>query len=168
MKKIKSFAILMFLISIFCITGCSNKELPSAAITRDDARTGGSLSFVYDKADRVIYLGGQGEIVQFSSSNESLGLDEGNRVGLKVVAPNENLDLESSLLEMNGVSYSSGEFLETANGQKQRFFNIYPLVSKDDEKIVFSITWQEGTKTQKYEIKIIDGTKFMDNEGNVE
>ncbi len=168
MKKVKIFVIFMCLVSIFCFAGCGDKELPSASITRDDARTGGSLSFVYDKNDRIVYVGGQDEVVQFSSADETLGLSEGNRIGLKVTAPDEQLDLTTSMLEMNGVKYSSGDFLEEVNGQKQRFFNIYPLLSNKDEKVEFSITWQEGTKVQDYKIKIIEGTKFMDKEGNFE
>lgn len=167
MKKIKKIAIFVCLLSIFCCAGCGGKELPSAKITRDDARTGGSLSFVYDQNSRMIYVGGQDEIVQFSSADEARNLGEGCRIGLKVTAPDEKLDVSTATLEMNGINYSSGDFLEVVNGQKQRFFNLYPLVSKEDEKIIFSITWQEGTEKQIYTIEIIDGTKFMDKDGNI-
>lgn len=167
MKKIKKIAILMCLLGVFCCAGCGGKELPSAKITRDDARTGGSLSFVYDKNSRMVYVGGQDEIVQFSSADDARNLEEGCRIGLKITAPDEQLDVSTATLEMNGINYSSGDFLEIVNGQKQRFFNLYPLVSKDDEKIIFSITWQDGTEKQIYTIEIIDGTKFMDKDGNV-
>lgn len=142
--------------------------MDSASIVRDDLRTGGSLSFVYDKSQRVIYIGGEDEIVQFSEADETKGLAEGCRIGLKVTAPNENIDLNTATLEMNGINYSSGNFLETINGQKQRFFNIYPIVSKEDDTIKFSITWQDGTKEQEYKIVMVSGTKYMQKDGSVE
>lgn len=169
MKKCKVLVVLLCLMMIFPFIsfGCGSKELDSASIVRDDLRTGGSLSFVYDKNQRVAYVGGEDEVVQFSEADESKGLSEGCRIGLKVTAPDENLDLETATLEMNGVNYSSGNFLETINGQKQRFFNLYPLVSKEDDEIKFSVTWQDGTKQQDYKIIMVSGTKYMQKDGNV-
>lgn len=170
MKKCKVLVVLLCLMMIFPFIsfGCGSKELDSASIVRDDLRTGGSLSFVYDKNQRVTYVGGEDEVVQFSEADESKGLSEGCRIGLKVTAPDENLDLETATLEMNGVNYSSGNFLETINGQKQRFFNLYPLVSKEDDEIKFSVTWQDGTKQQDYKIIMVSGTKYMQKDGSVE
>lgn len=170
MKKCKVLVVLLCLMMIFPFIsfGCGSKELDSASIVRDDLRTGGSLSFVYDKNQRVAYVGGEDEVVQFSEADESKGLSEGCRIGLKVTAPDENLDLETATLEMNGVNYSSGNFLETINGQKQRFFNLYPLVSKEDDEIKFSVTWQDGTKQQDYKIIMVSGTKYMQKDGSVE
>lgn len=169
MKKCKVLVVLLCLMMIFPFIsfGCGSKELDSASIVRDDLRTGGSLSFVYDKNQRVAYVGGEDEVVQFSEADESKGFSEGCRIGLKVTAPDENLDLETATLEMNGVNYSSGNFLETINGQKQRFFNLYPLVSKEDDEIKFSVTWQDGTKQQDYKIIIVSGTKYMQKDGIV-
>ena len=169
MKKCKVLVVLLCLMMIFPFIsfGCGSKELDSASIVRDNLRTGGSLSFVYDKSQRVVYVGGEDEVVQFSEADESKGLSEGCRIGLKVTAPDENLDLETATLEMNGVNYSSGNFLETINGQKQRFFNLYPLVSKEDDEIKFSVTWQDGTKQQDYKIIMVSGTKYMQKDGNV-
>ena len=169
MKKCKVLVVLLCLMMIFPFIsfGCGSKELDSASIVRDDLRTGGSLSFVYDKNQRVTYVGGEDEVVQFSEADESKGLSEGCRIGLKVTAPDENFDLETATLEMNGVNYSSGNFLETINGQKQRFFNLYPLVSKEDDEIKFSVTWQDGTKQQDYKIIMVSGTKYMQKDGNV-
>lgn len=167
MKKIKIFVFFMCFVSVFCLAGC-NQELSAAKITRDDARTGGSLSFVYDAAQRTIFVGGQNEIVQFSSADEAKNLSEGNRIGIKVTAPDEKLDLSSATLNMNDVSYSSGEFLERVNDQRQRFFNIYPMFSKKDRQVSFSITWQEGTCEQHYKIIVVDGTKFLDKDGNIQ
>ncbi len=170
MKKCKVLVVLLCLMMIFPFIsfGCGSKELDSASIVRDDLRTGGSLSFVYDKSQRVVYVGGEDEVVQFSEADESKGLSEGCRIGLKVTAPDENLDLETATLEMNGVNYSSGNFLETINGQKQRFFNLYPLVSKEDDEIKFSVIWQDGTKQQDYKIIMVSGTKYMQKDGSVE
>lgn len=165
---LKIFVISLCLFSSLAFFGCGDKELPSAYITRDDARTGGSLSFVYDKNMRTIHIGGEGEVVQFSSGDVGKGISEGTRVGLKVTAPDENLDVENATLEMNGVNYASGDFLESVNGQKQRFFNIYPVVGKTDKEIKFSVTWADGTKKQEYKIIIVDGTKFLNKNGEIE
>ncbi|MGN1201171.1 MAG: hypothetical protein ACI4R8_02780 [Candidatus Caccovivens sp.] len=168
MKKMKILMMFLCVLTIFMSAGCGDKELPSAKIVRDDQRTGGSLSFVYDSRDRVIYIGGEDEVVQFSSANEEKGYGEGCRIGLKVTAPDEELDIENATLEMHGVNYSSGDFLEVINGQKQRFFNIYPLVSKEDKEIYFTVKWQDGTKAQEYKIVVVEGTKFMQSDGSVQ
>lgn len=167
MKKIKILTIFVCLTVIFLCSGCGDKELPSAKITRDDARTGGSLSFVYDQKERVVYVGGEDEVVQYSAEDQEKNLGEGCRVGLKVTAPDVELDVSNATLEMNGINYSAGDFLEVINGQKQRFFNIYPIVSQEDKEIKFVVCWQEGTKEQEYKIVVVDGTKFMDKEGNI-
>ncbi len=168
MKNVKILAILMCFCAIFSVYGCGERELPSAKITRDDARTGGTLSFVYDKNERTVTIGGMGEVVQYSAADEANGVEEGTRVGLKITAPDEDVDLSSATLEMNGVHYSSSDFLETINGQKQRFFEIQPLVSEDDKKIELKICWSEGTKEQTYQILIAPGTKFMTKTGQVQ
>lgn len=168
MNKTNILIFITIFLSLFSLCGCGDKDLPSAKITRDDLRTGGSLSFVYDSDQREIFVGGEDEVVQYSSADESKGLEAGCRVGLKVTAPDETLDLTNATLEMNGINYSAGTFLESVNGQLQRFFNIYPLVSKDNITIKFSVVWQDGTKEQNYTLKIVDGTKFMDKDGNIE
>lgn len=168
MKKLKGLLVFLCLTCVLLSAGCGDKELPSAKIVRDDQRTGGSLSFVYDSRDRVVYIGGEDEVIQYSTANEEKGYGEGTRIGLKVTAPDEDLDLENATLEMHGINYSSGDFLETINGQKQRFFNIYPLVSKDDKEIYFTVKWQDGTKKQEYKIVVVDGTKFMQSDGTLQ
>lgn len=167
MKILKFCAILLCFLPLFAFYGCGEKELSPAKITRDDARTGGSLSFVYDKHEKKITIGGEGEVVQYSSEDVAKGLQEGTRVGLKVVAPDEAIDLSSATLEMNGVHYASGEFLEKINGQKQRFFEIQPLVSNDDKAVTFVICWEDGSKEQKYQIVIAEGTKFLQKDGSL-
>ncbi len=161
MKKLRLFVLFLCVVSAVCLSGCGDKELSSAKIERDDARTGGSYSFVYDKKERIITIGGEGEVIQYSSENLAEGVAAGCRIGLKVSAPDDAQDVEDATLEMNGVSYSSGDFLEVINGKKQRFFVIQPLVSEEDKDIGFSVKWQDGTKRQHYKIKIVDGTKFM-------
>ena len=163
----KKFMLIIFCFaSIILLTGC-NQELSAAKITRDDARTGGSLSFVYDSAQQTVFIGGQDEIIQFSSEDEVKNLSEGNRVGIKVYAPDEKLDLSTASLKMNDVNYSAEDFLESVNGQLQPFFNIYPLFSEDQRQASFSVVWQENTCEQNYKIKIVDGTKFLDKDGNI-
>jgi len=167
MKEIRFFVLLLCFLSVFALSGC-DKDISSAQIVRDEARTGGSLSFVYDSKERTVYFGGEDEVVQYSSADENKNLSEGCRVGLKVTAPNEVTDIENATLEMNGVNYASADFLESINGQKQRFFNIYPAVSKEDKSIGFSVKWQDGTKKQNYKVKIENGTKFMKKDGSIE
>ncbi len=164
----KRFCLMLLIICcVFALAGCS-KKLDSASITRDDARVGGSLSFVFDKNERKIFVGGEGEVLQFSTADETLGLEEGNRIGLKITAPTELLDVSTAKLEMNGVNYSADDFLEMVGGQPQRFFNLYPTFTKDDAKAKFCVIWQEGTAKQCYEVFINEGTRFMDKDGNVE
>lgn len=168
MKKLRILIVFLCLINILTLSACTNKNLPSANIMRDEARTGGSLSFVYDKNQKTVFVGGDEEIVQFSSADELRNLPEGNRVGIKVIAPQESLDLSNASLEMNGVNYSSADFLESINGENQRFFYLFPIVSKDKPTVKFAVTWQEGTKKQEYKLTVVKGTRFMQKDGSVE
>lgn len=167
MKKTKFLVFIACFLAVISCVGCGSQKLDSAQIVRDDARTGGSLSFVYDKNKRIVFIGGENEVVQYSNADESKGLDAGCRIGLKVTAPDENLDLANATLEMNGVNYASGKFLETINGQIQRFFTIYPIVSKKNSSVKFSVVWQDGTEKQEYKIIVVKGTMYMDKDGNV-
>jgi len=167
MKNAKILVVFMFFAMFFTLNGCGLREVGSAKITRDDARTGGSLSFVYDKKERIVYVGGDNDVIQFSSADEIKNLQAGNRVGLKVSAPDDVTDVKNATLEMNGVSYASGNFLESVNGEKQRFFIIQPIFSEEVDKVKFVITWEEGTRKQEYQIQIVEGTRFIDIDGNV-
>lgn len=168
MKKLRILIVFLCLCGVIAMVGCGDKEVDSAKITRDDARVGGSLSFVYDQKERLVTVGGKDEVVQYYAADEIRKLDAGCRIGLKVTAPDENLNVENAVLEMNGVVYSSGEFLENVDGQKQRFFNIYPVVSKEVPSVSFSIKWQDGTKKQTYKMVVENGTKFLNKNGEVE
>lgn len=163
MKKVRKIALGMCFLMIFCLFGCG-KDVESAKISRDDERVGGSLSFVYDKKERLISVGGEGEVLQYSDGNIEKGYAEGNRVGLKVTCPDVDLNLENSKLMMNGRTYSVGDFYQTVDGQKQRFFNIYPAFSQDDRVVFFSVVWDSNIKEQKYKIEIVDGTIFGQKE----
>ena len=165
MKKVKFFVFLSIFMLIFVEFGCASKEISSANVFRDDMRVGGSLSFVYDKNDRKIYVGGQDEVIQYSQGNEIF--DAGTRVGLKIVAPDEKLGINTAKLEMNGISYAAEDFLEKVNGTLQRYFLIYPLVSKGNSKVKFSVIWQDGVKEQSYLLQVVDGTKFMNEDGEI-
>ena len=159
MKNLRKIALGMCFLMVFCLFGCG-KNIESAKISRDDERVGGSLSFVYDKKERLISVGGDGEILQYCAANIEKGYDEGNRVGIKVVAPDVDFNLENSKLKMNGRTYAMGEFYQTVDGQKQRFFNLYPIFSEDDKEACFSVVWDKGIEEQKYKVKIADGTVF--------
>lgn len=163
MKKVRKIALGMCFLMIFCLLGCG-KDVESAKISRDDERVGGSLSFVYDKKERLISVGGEGEVLQYSDGNIEKGYAEGNRVGLKVTCPDVDLNLENSKLMMNGRTYSVGDFYQTVDGQKQRFFNIYPAFSQDDRVVFFSVVWDSNIKEQKYKIEVVDGTIFGQKE----
>ena len=159
MKLLQFFALGCSFLCVFCLFGCQ-KTMSTATILRDDARVGGSLSFVFDKNLHTAYVGGDGEFVQFSQSNAEKGFDAGYRVGLKVVAPSEKINFDNSKLEINGVKYVLGSFLETINEEKQGFFNLYPEFSKEDREVNFSIKWDDGIKKQEYKIILAEGTGF--------
>ena len=166
-KKVKVAAVMLFVaVSLFSF-GCGKKEVGSAKITRDDARVGGTLSFVYNEDKREVRIGGDGEVVQYSLANEALGFDEGCRVGLKFTAPDDKIDLSTASLKMNDVRYSMGNFLERINDEPQRFFTIYPKFSKDDREMKICVSWGDKVKKQEYKVIIEKGTMFMDKDGKV-
>lgn len=166
MKNCRFFALGLCFLLIVGLFGCG-KEFSSANITRDDLRVGGSLSFVYDNELKRIYVGGKDEVIQYSEENTEKGYSAGNRVGIKVYAPDEKIKLDETKLEIDGVKYSGGEFYQTIDGQKQRFFVIYPSFSKNDMRKQFSVVWQDGAKKQTYEIVIAHGTSFMGQNGEI-
>ncbi len=150
--------IILVFVTLLC-AGCSSKEYSSAIITRDEANTGGDLSFVYDSHDRYVYFGGEGEYIQFYSANEVSGLEEGYRVGIKVTAPNDVDSVEDATLEVNSTSYT--DFLEKVEGQEQTYFYIYPTFSEDSRETNFKITWNKNAKPQKYKVILNEKTNFL-------
>ncbi len=160
MKKV----LLIFLILLSIVsTACGTKIYSSATITRDEANTGGDLSFVYDSHDRHVYFGGEGEYLQYYSADEVKGLDAGYRVGIKVIAPSEVKNLEDAVLEINGVKYN--DFFEKIESQPQNFFYIYPTFNEKTKEINFKITWNQTSKPQKYKVILNEKTNFLESEG---
>ena len=159
MKKV----LLIFLILLSIVsTACGTKIYSSATITRDEANTGGDISFVYDEHTKNIYFGGEGEYLQYYSADEVKGLDEGYRVGIKVIAPSEVKNLEDAVLEINGNKYN--DFFEKIESQPQNYFYIYPTFSEKTKEIKFKITWTQMSKPQKYKVVLNEKTKFLKSE----
>lgn len=159
MKKV----LLIFLILLSIVsTACGTKIYSSATITRDEAHTGGNISFIYDEHTRNIYFGGEGEFLQYYSADEVKGLDEGYRVGIKVIAPSDVDSVEDATLEVNGTSYT--DFLEKIEGQEQNYFYIYPTFSEKTKEINFKIKWTQMSKPQKYKVILNEKTKFLESE----
>ncbi len=164
MKKFLRFtSFLLFFVCCFSLYGCGGKQVSSANILRDDERTGGSLSFVYDDKNRTITFGGEGEYIQYYEKSIEKNLTEGNRLGLKVIAPKEIKDLSKTTVEMNGVTFA--DIAVKINGESQDFFNIYPLVNENTKTIKFTILWDEQVEKQEYTIIIKDGTKLLNKDG---
>ncbi len=158
MKKV----LLIFLILLSIVsTACGTKIYSSATITRDEANTGGDISFIYDEHTKNIYFGGEGEYLQYYSADEVKGLDEGYRVGIKVTAPSEVKDLEDAVLEINGNKYN--DFFEKIESQPQNYFYIYPTFSEETKEINFKITWTQMSKPQKYKVVLNEKTKFLES-----
>lgn len=158
MKKV----LLIFLILLSIVsTACGTKIYSSATITRDEANTGGDISFIYDEHTKNIYFGGEGEYLQYYSADEVKGLDEGYRVGIKVTAPGEVKNLDDTVLEMNGNKYN--DIFEKIENQPQNFFYIYPTFSEETKEINFKITWTQMSKPQKYKVVLNEKTKFLES-----
>ena len=159
MKKV----LLIFLILLSIVsTACGTKIYSSATITRDEANTGGDISFIYDEHTKNIYFGGEGEYLQYYSADEVKGLDAGYRVGIKVIAPSEVKNLEDAVLEINGNKYN--DFFEKIESQPQNYFYIYPTLSEKTKEIKFKITWTQMSKPQKYKVVLNEKTKFLKSE----
>ena len=159
MKKV----LLIFLILLSIVsTACGTKIYSSATITRDEANTGGDISFVYDERNRNIYFGGEGEYLQYYSADEVKGLDEGYRVGIKVIAPSEVKNLEDAVLEINGNKYN--DFFEKIESQPQNYFYIYPTFNEKTKEVNFKIKWTQMSKPQKYKVILNEKTKFLESE----
>lgn len=159
MKKV----LLIFLILLSIVsTACGTKIYSSATITRDEANTGGDISFIYDEHTKNIYFGGEGEYLQYYSADEVKGLDEGYRVGIKVIAPSEVKNLEDAVLEINGNKYN--DFFEKIESQPQNYFYIYPTFNEKTKEINFKITWTQMSKPQKYKVILNEKTNFLKSE----
>lgn len=159
----KKFLCLLLIFSMLVLGGCFAKNISSANIVRDEAKVGGSLSFVYNHNDRCAYIGGEGEFMEFYKGD--LSLSAGNRVGLKVIAPSEVKDYGKVILEMGGQSYS--DLFQVVSGQKQNYFYIYPAFSEENREVSIKINWADDIESQEYKVYIVSGTKFLNENGEV-
>lgn len=149
--------ILMFVISSFY--GCG-KQLTYGDVVRDPAMTGGDLSFVYDRQSHTATFGGEGEVVSYYVGDEDLGIKSGNRIGVKIYAPDEITDYSKAKLEFEGMQYTSGSFMSKVYDKVQNYFILKPIVSENINTLEVKVTWTQDSATQSYIIKIADGTKF--------
>ena len=92
--------------------------------------------------------------------DEELGLQSGNRIGVKIYAPDEITDYSKAELDFEGMQYTSGSFMSKVYDQTQNYFVLKPLVSEDVTSLEIRVTWTPDSATQTYIIKIAEGTKF--------
>lgn len=148
------------ILTICClITGCG-REYSYTKIERDDARTGGNLTFVYDETTHTATFGGQGEVIAYYSENPALGTASGNRIGFKIYAPCDINDYSKAKLSFQGSEYTGGSFMQTVYDQRMNYFVLTPVVSEDNRDLKVKISWTNEAKEQEYYIKIADGTIF--------
>lgn len=158
---------LLTIVSILTLEGCGDKTLPQNDATRDDYNIGGDLTFYYDDVTQTAVFGKEGETIEFYSQDLTRGWkNEGNRVGLKIIAPVEVNDFESGWAKVGDEKIDNGGFFQIVNGQKTRQANFYPIVKEDDNSTDIEICWQEGSKTQIYHVKVVENTKFSNGEDN--
>lgn len=159
MKHKSVLLVILLFVIIFSPYGCG-RELTYGAVERDSALTGGDLSFVYDKQSHIATFGGEGEIVSYYIGDEELGLQSGNRIGIKIYAPDEIKDYSKAKLDFQGVQYTSGSFMSKVYDKVQNYFILKPIVNEDVDTLEVKVTWTQDSATQSYIIKIADGTKF--------
>ena len=129
--------------------------MPSANATLVD----GDISIEYDKDLRNIFLGGQGESLQFREADITKGLTEGGYyVGIEFAAADKLDNLETGIMEFNGKRQEGGEFFSEVGGQRQAKFVIYPRFSEKDRTATLKLTWQDGSQEQVYKIILREGT----------
>ena len=155
----------MCFLTIFIVSGCGNKKIDYAKLERDPENIGGTLTFVYDEQTHTAYFGGENQVVQYYKEDIKNGYTPGCKVGIKIIAPSSLQDYSKSTLEINGIKYEEGSFLETVDEKLQNFAYIYPTVSPDANNIKFKIKWGEKIKEQCYEVIIKKGTLFMNEKG---
>ena len=159
MKRKRFLMIILLLILLLSPYGCG-RELTYGAVERDSALTGGDLSFVYDKQSHTATFGGEGEVVSYYVGDEDLGIKSGNRIGVKIYAPDEITDYSKAELDFEGMQYTSGSFMSKVYDQTQNYFVLKPLVSEDVTSLEIRVTWTQDSAAQTYIIKIAEGTKF--------
>ena len=161
--KTKTFFILSIIFfAMFTLVGCNNKVLPNAIISRDDYLIGGNISFVYNKENGNIFLGGEDEVIQFYQSDLAKGWEsDGCRVGLKIISPCKVEDVNNIKIKLDGEILRDDGLFSIVNDEKIAQINLYPLVSNEKKDLSLEIKWTSTSKTQCYNIIIKDGTRFM-------
>ena len=159
MKQKWFLLVILFLVALFSPYGCG-RELTYGAVERDFSLTGGDLSFVYDKQSHTATFGGEGEVVSYYHGDEELGLQSGNRIGIKIYAPDEIKDYSKAKLDFQGVQYTSGSFMSKVYDKVQNYFILKPMVNKDVDTLEVKVSWTQDSAAQTYIIKIAEGTKF--------
>lgn len=145
------------MICFVCACGEQKLEISSATLSRDPAKTGGAnLSFYYNEQTKVATFGGQGEVIEYYSEDETLGRTGGCRVGVKIEAPKDLKDFSGATLSFNGRLYDNTQMFESDT----KNIYIYPIVSQDNTKNVVEIIWNANAKPQTYIIEIAQGTNF--------
>lgn len=160
-KKFLIIAILLISCSIF--VGCKQKQIDYSLVERDIYNTGGNISFSYDSLSHSAIFGGEGEIIQFYSSDISKGwTEDGCRVGIKLLAPKEIDDYNSGSAILDGKKINAEDFFVEVEEGVINYAQFQPIVSKEKSHFQLKITWQEGFKEQTYNIFIKEGTLFME------
>lgn len=159
MKHKSVLLVILLFVIIFSPYGCG-RELAYGAVERDSSLTGGDLSFVYDKQSHTATFGGEGEVVSYYVGDEDLGIKSGNRIGVKIYAPDEITDYSKAKLEFEGMQYTSGSFMSKVYDKVQNYFILKPIVSENINTLEVKVSWTQDSAAQTYIIKIAEGTKF--------
>lgn len=128
-------------------------KIPKGTISWDPGYTGGVEPVV--DGDEITF---DGEI-EWYGADVSLGRVEGNRVGVKITAPEEYTadDLNNATFTYNGTTY---EWLEVTDDIVDgRYVYVYPIVSNDNKEIEIVISWVDGYE-QTFKIKVTDESTF--------
>lgn len=127
-------------------------------VERDVYLTGGSLSFSYDENSKTAYFGGENEVIGYYEGDISRGIDEGNRVGLKITLG--GVDDLGSLTFKVGREEFSGEDVATLINDKPAYFQIFPLVEKSGDKIHITLEYKD--KKGDFYVKIHEKCILME------
>ena len=163
MKKGLAFLFAVIILAPLLLVGCG-RQYTYGIVERDNALTGGNLSFVYDEATHTATFGGEGEAVLFYEADEGLGRVAGNRIGFKIYAPCDVTDYSKAKLNFQGEEITGGAFMQTVYGQVMNYFVLTPIVSEDNRQFEVKVTWTQDAEAQVYTIKVADGTKFVAEE----
>lgn len=161
MKKSQVLVIFSIFLCVLMLCGCGSKTLESANVEPVADLTNGGVKIEYNKDLKEIYVGGEGEVLNYFEPDIALGVDKpGWRVGLKFTAAAEVTEYETGIMTMQGKTISAGQFYRNVNGQKSRDMIVYPVFSEEEREIEIKVIWQDGTKEQTYKVKVLPHTQF--------